>query len=221
MSALSIKIEIPGVDLTFKYDCLGCYREELRINPGGVYAFYGEDGTCLYIGKSKTLHSRLRSHVGSEFMDVGVYVDVRFVQNPSERDIYETYLIMEFLPKFNKDKVYKPPKSPLLYDQLDEMYADMGRIDTLIYDVEDAIEIIERELKPPGSRPYLNNFDTDSSDMSDAFGGYLMELDYFYSKDNTDIEQELLMKEQELYELHEDKSHLKKSIEDIYVKLPI
>lgn len=66
----------------------------------------------LYVGQSKNLFTRLKQHysgVGdsSRFnTDIGT-VDVYYVTDDFQREIYETYAIQHYRPLHNRSKVYR------------------------------------------------------------------------------------------------------------------
>lgn len=59
---MAISITMPTDPLTFARRDFASVEEDLRMRPGGVYAFYDKMGACLYVGQSKNLLSRFRSH---------------------------------------------------------------------------------------------------------------------------------------------------------------
>ncbi|MDP3992844.1 MAG: excinuclease ABC subunit UvrC [bacterium] len=88
-------------------------------NKPGVYLFKDEQGIVLYVGKAKSLKSRVGNYFSSKHMDrpwirvmMGLFKDVEtiVVNNELEALILEARLIGEYLPKFNikltDDKAY-------------------------------------------------------------------------------------------------------------------
>jgi excinuclease ABC subunit C len=76
----------------------------------GVYLWKSEDGQVLYVGKGKSLRSRVRSYFGADHEEspktrhlVGKIVDVETIVVPSEAHalILEANLIKEYRPRFN------------------------------------------------------------------------------------------------------------------------
>lgn len=84
-----------------------------------IYFFYDSVDTLLYVGKSTNLKSRLKNHFSpdsikldswKQMVDKGNIV-VYKCENPTDLDIYETYLINRHQPLYNKDKVFNYPLS--------------------------------------------------------------------------------------------------------------
>ena len=76
----------------------------------GVYLWKGDEGQILYVGKAKSLRSRVRSYFGSDHEEspktrhlVGRIFDVETIVVPSEAHalILEANLIKEYRPRFN------------------------------------------------------------------------------------------------------------------------
>src|SRR5687767_15754613 len=76
----------------------------------GVYLWKSGDGQILYVGKAKSLRSRVRSYFGADHEEspktrhlVGKIVDVETIVVPSEAHalILEANLIKEYKPRFN------------------------------------------------------------------------------------------------------------------------
>jgi predicted GIY-YIG superfamily endonuclease len=106
---MTIKITLPTDKLTFKRWELVNYRREITKENGnqGVYVLRDRRRKVLYVGKSMRLYSRLQSHIrSSPFGHKIAYITLYFVDEPYELDIYETYAINLFKPKYNKDKAY-------------------------------------------------------------------------------------------------------------------
>ena len=217
---MTIKITLTDVDLSFKYRDLQAFRSDLRASPGGVYAFYNTDGECLYVGKSKTLYKRLGQHRSSVFFAEIERVDVRYVGNPSDRDIYETYAIRVFNPAYNRDKVYIKATSPRLVSKLEELAFDLDHVSTLKQDALANIAFLESLLVPPGRRRNPN-FDKDDSSLSDAFCDYIEELADFDSDDLSDTRQELVEAEELLKDLLAEERSLRDQIERTYTDMVV
>jgi excinuclease ABC subunit C len=76
----------------------------------GVYLWKSDDGQILYVGKAKSLRSRVRSYFGADHEEsprtrhlVGKIADVETIVVPSEAHalILEANLIKEYKPRFN------------------------------------------------------------------------------------------------------------------------
>jgi len=80
-------------------------------NKGGIYKIYNENDEIMYIGKAACLRQRICQHMGinSGFSDVNHnfrIVRCIYVDDPYEREIYETFLINIMRPPLNWDKVF-------------------------------------------------------------------------------------------------------------------
>jgi predicted GIY-YIG superfamily endonuclease len=105
-------LQIPEPDLSFTVDEASQWLTKLT-ELGGVYVFrQGEK--VLYIGRSTNLKVRLRLHLAGQ-SEVGEYLqsglsatlDIYFIDNIAYQDMTETYMIYQFNPYFNKDKVVR------------------------------------------------------------------------------------------------------------------
>lgn len=218
---MTIEITLPSVNLTFEFTELLKYRDELRLQPGGVYAFYGIAGECLYVGKSKTLYDRLSSHRYSPFIDEIETVDIRFVENPVFRDIYETFAITELGAIYNRDKLDKQTPHSYVRPILSGNYRSLIAVETLIGDTETQITDIEEALKPPERGRYHNNFNDDETELSQSFYEYMAALEEFTARDNGDLEDELRYLTAFLDELKTEEAEIKQSITDSLSELVV
>lgn len=81
-------------------------------DKGGIFMFYNLHDELLFVGKARKLRQRIKKH----FEDtVSVIKDHRYevnkmticcVEDPTEREIYETYAINSLQSKYNIDKVF-------------------------------------------------------------------------------------------------------------------
>lgn len=81
---------------------------------GGVYAFIDGDNQVLYVGITDNIYRRISSHLnGYGSRDIYEYnhnkLSIAFFQeaNVLYRDIYESYLIYRFNPRYNISKTAK------------------------------------------------------------------------------------------------------------------
>jgi hypothetical protein len=77
----------------------------------GVYLFYNNMDQIMYIGKASNMRNRIMSHIlgNSNTADVChnfSKVECIYVDDPTDRDIYETYLINTLQPPLNIEKVF-------------------------------------------------------------------------------------------------------------------
>lgn len=148
-----INIVMPTDTLTINVrDILG-RLEELRFRPGGVYVFYDSDGGCLYVGQSKSLPDRLRTHItSSPFAHEVSHVTIYFVSDPYEREVYETYAITSLNGRYNRAKKFEQrTANPLINEEIDDTYYEMEDLLRQKTDLEEAIHDIDFriERKPP------------------------------------------------------------------------
>lgn len=79
-----------------------------------VYFLYNNSKNLLYIGKSISLKNRLMSHFSKALLELEPWrkeVDKENIviyqcNNDADLDIYETYFINKYRPKYNKDKMF-------------------------------------------------------------------------------------------------------------------
>nr|WP_249310395.1 nucleotide excision repair endonuclease [Bacillus sp. FJAT-49736] len=121
-----IQIEIPKYDVVVtKQKKLGEEKEpkisnqygftDFRLIPrdkGGIILFYNVRGELLFVGKARKLRQRVMKHFEDNVSPIKGHrdeihkVSVFFVEDPTERDIYETYIINKLQAKYNVDKVF-------------------------------------------------------------------------------------------------------------------
>ena len=85
---------------------------EIPRDKGGIILFYNINDELLFVGKARKLRQRVKKHLEDNVSPLKphreeVYrIDVSFVEDPMEREIYETYLINKLEAKYNVDKVF-------------------------------------------------------------------------------------------------------------------
>lgn len=121
-----IKIEIPTADvvltktnkvgdesegdLSSVYGFTG-YRSIPR-DKGGIFMFYNINEQLLYVGKARKLRQRIKKNFEDSLSPIRKYrdevykIEVCVVDNPMDREIYETYIINTLEAKYNIDKVF-------------------------------------------------------------------------------------------------------------------
>lgn len=79
---------------------------------GGVFMFYNIHDELLFVGKARKLRQRIKKHFEDNVSPMKKYrdevysIDVCYVDDPMEREIYETYIINTQKAKYNIDKVF-------------------------------------------------------------------------------------------------------------------
>jgi len=121
-----IKIEIPQPDLTITERKQELKENEPEIKPiygfidfhliprdkGGIFLFYNINDELLFVGKARKLRQRIKKHFEDTVSPIKMYrdevyrIDICYVEEPMDREIYETYLINTLQSKYNIDKVF-------------------------------------------------------------------------------------------------------------------
>lgn len=106
---MSIKITLPN----FASDYI---EKDRRLTipkiTQGLYFLYGSNKELLYVGKAKRLRERVSSHINGTaentrlFSHLFEFIRYINVNCPYEREIYETFAINTYFPKFNSNKTY-------------------------------------------------------------------------------------------------------------------
>lgn len=86
---------------------------QLNKYDAGIYAFYNEQFELMYIGKAKALKQRIQIHLSNSESINTRYVKHNFIyyryailDDPVDREIYETYYINLWKPKLNQEKTF-------------------------------------------------------------------------------------------------------------------
>jgi len=121
-----IKIEIPQPEITITERQQNRKEDELEIKPiygfidfhliprdkGGIFLFYNINDELLFVGKARKLRQRIKKHFEDNVSPIKnhrdeVYrIDVCIVDEPMDREIYETYIINTLKSKYNIEKVF-------------------------------------------------------------------------------------------------------------------
>ena len=121
-----IKIEIPNPDVVItrkrelgekveavissEYGFTDYHR--IPRDKGGIILFYNVDGDLLFVGKARKLRPRVKKHFEDTVSPIKLHRDevhkiaISVVEDPMEREIYETYIINTEQAKYNIDKVF-------------------------------------------------------------------------------------------------------------------
>ncbi|WP_422658821.1 nucleotide excision repair endonuclease [Paenibacillus sp. EC2-1] len=79
---------------------------------GGIFMFYNAQDELLFVGKARKLRPRIKKHfedtvsVMKDHRNEVTKIEVCVIEDPVEREIYETYIVNEFKAKYNVDKVF-------------------------------------------------------------------------------------------------------------------
>ncbi|MCL6573708.1 MAG: nucleotide excision repair endonuclease [Bacillus sp. (in: Bacteria)] len=121
-----IKIEIPNPDIVItKKKQLGEEVEapissvygftdynKIPRDKGGIILFFNADDDLMFVGKARKLRPRVKKHFEDTVSPIKTHRDevyrvaVLVVEDPMEREIYETYIINMLKAKYNVEKVF-------------------------------------------------------------------------------------------------------------------
>ncbi|WP_211652979.1 nucleotide excision repair endonuclease [Planococcus alpniumensis] len=121
-----INIQAPKADITITQRKQEIQDDEAVIKPlygfidlheiprdkGGIIQFFNHSGELLFVGKARKLRQRVKKHFEDNVSPLKNHRDevhriaVSIVEDPMEREIYETYLINTGKAKYNVDKVF-------------------------------------------------------------------------------------------------------------------
>lgn len=85
---------------------------EIPRDKGGLILFYNKSDELLFAGKARKLRQRVKKHLEDTVSPLKNYrneinkISVIIVEDPVEREIYETYIINTLRAKYNTDKVF-------------------------------------------------------------------------------------------------------------------
>jgi hypothetical protein len=122
-----IKIDIPSPDLviTKKRNPSGDISKteisseygfidyhQIPRDKGGLILFFNKEEELLFVGKARKLRQRVKKHFEDNVSPIKQHRDevekiaVSYVEDPMEREIYETYIINQLKSKYNVDKAF-------------------------------------------------------------------------------------------------------------------
>ncbi|WP_335871510.1 nucleotide excision repair endonuclease [Bacillus sp. 2205SS5-2] len=121
-----IKIDLPKVDVSISERKQNQEENEPVIksiegfidlhkiprDKGGIIWFYNINDELLFVGKARKLRQRVKKHLEDTVSPLKnhreeVYrIDVSIVEDPMEREIYETYIVNKLKAKYNVEKVF-------------------------------------------------------------------------------------------------------------------
>ncbi|MBT2581481.1 nucleotide excision repair endonuclease [Planococcus sp. ISL-109] len=85
---------------------------EIPRDKGGIIQFFNHSGELLFVGKARKLRQRVKKHFEDNVSPLKNHRDevhriaVSIVEDPMEREIYETYLINTGQAKYNVEKAF-------------------------------------------------------------------------------------------------------------------
>lgn len=121
-----IKIDIPSPDIVItkrnqngetsssELSSVYGFTDYNRIprDKGGIIMFFNKNDELLFVGKARKLRQRVKKHFEDTVSPIKLYRDevykiaCCFVEEPMDRDIYETFIINTLKAKYNVEKVY-------------------------------------------------------------------------------------------------------------------
>ncbi len=121
-----INIEMPHIDLTISQRKQEVKEGEPLIKDiygfidfhliprdrGGIFMFYNNRDELLFVGKARKLRQRIKKHFEDNVSPIKNHrgevnrIEIAYVEEPVEREIYETYIINHLQAKYNVDKVF-------------------------------------------------------------------------------------------------------------------
>jgi len=121
-----IKIDIPNPDIVITKSKQAGEKIEAPLSSvygftdynkiprdkGGIILFFNADDDLLFVGKARKLRPRVKRHFEDNVSPIKDHRDevykiaVLVVEDPMEREIYETYIINTLHAKYNIDKVF-------------------------------------------------------------------------------------------------------------------
>ena len=121
-----IKIELPKPDLVIRQREQVLKPGDVEIKPyfgfidfhkitrekGGIFFFYNEKNELLFVGKARKIRQRIKKHFEDNVSpmknhrDEVFKIEVYEIDDPMEREIYETYAINTLRAKYNVDKKF-------------------------------------------------------------------------------------------------------------------
>ncbi|MFP3919754.1 nucleotide excision repair endonuclease [Lysinibacillus telephonicus] len=121
-----IKIEFPKPDVVIYQRKQELKEGDVPITPfhgfidfhkitrdkGGIFFFYNKANELLFVGKARKIRQRIKKHFEDNVSPMKnhrdeIYkIEVYEIEDPMEREIYETYAINTFRAKYNIDKVF-------------------------------------------------------------------------------------------------------------------
>lgn len=121
-----IKIEIPAPDVVItKKKQVGepveaeissayGFTDYHRIprDKGGMIMFFNANDDLMFVGKARKLRPRVKKHFEDTVSPIKMHreevykIAICVIEDPMEREIYETYIINMLKAKYNTDKVF-------------------------------------------------------------------------------------------------------------------
>lgn len=121
-----IKIELPKPTVVIRQREQQLKDGEVPITPiygfidfhkiprdkGGIFMFFNKENELLYVGKARKIRQRIKKHFEDNVSPIKNHrdevhkIEIFEVEDPMEREIYETYAINLLRAKYNVEKVF-------------------------------------------------------------------------------------------------------------------
>ncbi len=121
-----IKIELPKPDLVIRQRTQVVKENEVEIpsvygfidfhqiprDKGGLIMFFNRENELLFVGKARKLRQRVKKHFEDNVSPIKnhreevVKIEIFFVDDALDREIYETFAINKLVAKYNVDKKF-------------------------------------------------------------------------------------------------------------------
>lgn len=121
-----IKIEMPKPDLVIRQRKQELKENEVEIpsvygfidfhqiprDKGGIIMFFNRENELLFVGKARKLRQRVKKHFEDNVSPIKNHreevtkIEILFVEDALDRELYETYAINKFVAKYNVDKKF-------------------------------------------------------------------------------------------------------------------
>lgn len=121
-----IKIELPKPDLVIRQRTQVVKENEVEIpsvygfidfhqiprDKGGLIMFFNRENELLFVGKARKLRQRVKKHFEDNVSPIKnhreevVKIEIFFVDDALDREIYETYAINKLVAKYNVEKKF-------------------------------------------------------------------------------------------------------------------
>ena len=121
-----IKIELPKPDVVIRQREQVLKPGDAEITPyygfidfhkitrekGGLFFLYNKENELLFVGKARKIRQRIKKYFDGNVAPLNNHkhevhkIEIYEIEDPMEREIYETYAINTFRAKYNTEKVF-------------------------------------------------------------------------------------------------------------------
>jgi len=121
-----IKIELPKPDVVIRQREQVLKPGDIEITPyygfidfhkitrekGGLFFLYNKENELLFVGKARKIRQRIKKYFDGNVAPLNNHkhevhkIEIYEIEDPMEREIYETYAINTFRAKYNTEKVF-------------------------------------------------------------------------------------------------------------------